>query len=88
MTFRLSLAKYNQANGQAYVELRATEEGGGVAIAITMFSIKTAAHRSKRRIEQDVLRKARQLLPTAAASDYEQSSATELNVGSREPVLV
>jgi hypothetical protein len=74
MTFRLWQAKYNQENGQAYVELRAAGESGGVVIAIAMFSFRTTAHPSKHRIEQDVVRRARQLLQMAAANDHEQSS--------------
>jgi hypothetical protein len=68
MTFRLVRAEYDRETERAYVELRSTDGGGGEVIATAIFSFKTTANLSKRRIEEDVVRKARHILKRAAAA--------------------
>jgi uncharacterized protein YuzE len=67
MTFRLVRVEYDRETERAYVELRSTDDGGEV-IATAIFSFKTTANLSKRRIEEDVVRKARHILKRAAAA--------------------
>jgi hypothetical protein len=60
MTFRLVRAEY--------VELRSPDDDGGEVMANAILSFKTTANLSKRRIEEDVVRKARRILKRAAAA--------------------
>jgi hypothetical protein len=68
MTFRLVRSEYDRETERAYVELRSPDDGGGEVIATAIFSFKTTANLSKRRIEEDVVRKARHILKRAAAA--------------------
>jgi hypothetical protein len=69
MTFRLVRAEYDRETERAYVELRSLDDdGGGEVIATAIFSFKTTVNLSKRRIEEDVVRKARHILKRAAAA--------------------
>jgi hypothetical protein len=49
-----------------YVEFRAPDGDGGDAITTAIFSYKTAERLSKRRIQEEVVRKARHLLKKAS----------------------
>jgi hypothetical protein len=49
-----------------YVEFRARDGDGGDAITTAIFSYKTAERLSKRRIQEEVVRKARHLLKKAS----------------------
>jgi hypothetical protein len=68
MTFRLVRTEYDRETERAYVELRSSDDDGGEVIATAIFSFKTTANLSKRRIEEDVVRKARRILKRAAAA--------------------
>jgi hypothetical protein len=68
MTFRLVRAEYDRETERAYVELRSDDDDGGEVIATAIFSFKTTANLSKRRIEEDIVRKARHILKRAAAA--------------------
>jgi uncharacterized protein YuzE len=64
MAFRLVHAKYDPDTNRAYVELRDADDGGE-AIATAIFSFRTTSNLTKRRIEQEVLRKARDIFKRA-----------------------
>ena len=62
MTFVLLRVEYDRYTERAYVEFRAPDGDGGDAITTAIFSYKTAERLSKRRIQEEVVRKARHLL--------------------------
>jgi hypothetical protein len=66
MTFVLLRAEYDRYTERAYVEFRAPDGDGGDAITTAIFSYKTAERLSKRRIQEEVVRKARHLLKKAS----------------------
>ena len=60
MHFSLVRTEYDRKTARAYIELRTADADGGEAIATAIFSFKTTAGLSKRQLEEDVVRKARQ----------------------------
>lgn len=58
MVFRLVHPRYDGESKRAYVELRDADDDGGEMLATAVFSFRTKARRSKREIEQDVVRNA------------------------------
>ncbi len=68
MAFRLAQAKYDAHTQRAYVELRDDDEDGGEIIAVTIFSFCTTEALTKRRIEQEIVRKARHILRKAGVA--------------------
>jgi hypothetical protein len=64
MAFRLVHAKYNPDTKRAYVELRDVDDGGET-ITTAIFSFMTTANLTKRKIEQEVVRKAREIFKRA-----------------------
>jgi len=68
LAFRLVHTKYDRQTGRANVELRDTDEDGGEMIATATFSLRTVMPLSNRQVEQEILRKARHLLRSAAAA--------------------
>ena len=71
MAFKLAQAKYDHRTQRAYVELRDDDDDGGEIVAVTIFSYRTTETLTKRRIEQEIVRKARHILRKAdlAAND-------------------
>jgi hypothetical protein len=67
LAFRLVHTKYDRQTGRANVELRDTDEDGEM-IATATFSLRTVMPLSNRQVEQEILRKARHLLRSAAAA--------------------
>jgi hypothetical protein len=65
MAFKLAHAKHDPHTQRAYVELREDDEDGGEIIAVTIFSYRTTENLTKRRIEQEIVRKARHILRKA-----------------------
>jgi hypothetical protein len=65
MAFRLAQAKYDSHTQRAYVELRDDDDDGGEIIAVAIFSFRTTESLTKRRIEQEIVRKARHILRKA-----------------------
>lgn len=65
MAFRLAQAKYDSHTQRAYVELRDDDEDGGEMVAVVVFSFRTTESLTKRRIEQEIVRKARHILRKA-----------------------
>ncbi len=65
MAFRLAQAKYDSHTQRAYVELRDDDDDGGEIIAVAIFSYRTTENLTKRRIEQEIVRKARHILRKA-----------------------
>lgn len=65
MAFRLAQAKYDPRTQRAYVELRDEDDDGGEIVAVTIFSYRTTENLTKRRIEQEIVRKARHILRKA-----------------------
>jgi hypothetical protein len=61
MAFKLAHARYDPRTQRAYVELRDDDEDGGEIIAVTIFSFRTTERLTKRRIEQEIVRKARHI---------------------------
>ena len=68
LAFRLVHTKYDHQTGRAYVELRDTDEDGEEMFATAIFSLRTVMPLSNRQVEQEILRKARHLLRSAAAA--------------------
>jgi hypothetical protein len=68
MQFRLVRTEYDRKTARAYIELRTADADGGDAIATAIFSFKTSTGLSKNRREEDLVRKARHVLKSAAAS--------------------
>ena len=68
LAFRLVHTRYDRQTGRAYVELRDTDEDGGEMFATAIFSLRTVMPLSNRQVEQEILRKARHLLRSAAAA--------------------
>ena len=66
MAFRLANAQYDRGTHRAYVELRDPDDDGGEIIVAVMFSYRSKAIYSKRELDQDLARKARQMLRKAA----------------------
>ena len=65
MAFRLAQAKSDSHTQRAYVELRDDDDDGGEIIAVAIFSFRTTENLTKRRIEQEIVRKARHILRKA-----------------------
>ena len=68
LAFRLVHTRYDRQTGRAHVELRDTDEEGGEMIATAIFSLLTPKTLSNRQVEQEILRKTRHLLRSAAAA--------------------
>ena len=68
MKFTLVRTEYDRKTKRAYIELRTTDFDGGDAIATAIFSFRTTAGLSKKRLEEDVVRKARHVLKRAAVA--------------------
>ena len=68
MTFRLHQAKYDERTERAYVELKRDDIDGGEQLVIAVFTFRTKERLTKRRIEEEVVRKARYILKTAAVA--------------------
>jgi len=68
MTFRLHQAKYDDQTERAYVELRSFDGDGGEQFVVAVFSFRTKERLTKKRIEEEVVRKARYVLKQAAAA--------------------
>jgi hypothetical protein len=58
MTFRLHQAKYDDQTERAYVELRRRDDDGGEQHVVVVFTFRTKESLTKRRIEEEVVRKA------------------------------
>jgi hypothetical protein len=65
MAFRLAQAKYDSHTQRAYVELRDDDDDGGEVITVVIFSFRPTENLTKRRIEQEIVRKARHILRKA-----------------------
>lgn len=65
MAFKLAQAKYDAHTQRAYVELRDEDEDGGEIVALAIFSFRSTESLTKRRIEQEIVRKARHVLRKA-----------------------
>jgi hypothetical protein len=68
MTFVLLRAEYDRGKERAYVEFREPDGDGGDAIATTIFSYRTRDKLTKKQVHEEIVRKARHLLKTAAAA--------------------
>jgi hypothetical protein len=68
MIFVLLRAEYDRETERAYVEFRGPDDDGGDAIALAIFSYRTAERLSKRQVQEEVVRKARHLLRRAAVA--------------------
>ncbi len=66
VAFRLVHAQYDRETQRAYVELRDTDDDGGEVLTVAVFSFRTTARLPRRRIEEDIVRKARHLFKKAA----------------------
>ena len=66
MQFRLVRTEYDRKTARAYIELRTTDADGGDAIATAVFSFRTSDGLSKKQLEEDLVRKARHVLKSAA----------------------
>jgi hypothetical protein len=64
MAFRLVHAKYDPDTKRAYVELRDVDDGGEV-IATAIFSFMATANLTERKIEQEIVKKARDIFKKA-----------------------
>jgi len=68
MQFSLVRTEYDRETARAYIELRTADADGGDAIATAIFSFKTCAGLSKKRLDEDLARKARHILKRAAVA--------------------
>ena len=68
MNFVLLRAEYDRAKERAYVEFRAPDGDGGDAITTAIFSYKTTDRLTKKRVHEEIVRKARHLLKRASAA--------------------
>jgi hypothetical protein len=66
--FRLIRSQFDWSSGRAYVELRAPD-GKTDAIVTLIFTMRPSPGRSAKRVEDDILRRARSLLTKAVASE-------------------
>ena len=66
MTFRLVHAHYDRATQRAYVELRDDDDDGGEILTVAIFSFRTTSRMPRRRIEEEIVRKARHIFRKAA----------------------
>ena len=62
MTFRLHQTKYDDQTERAYVEVRRGDDDGGEQLVVAVFTFRTKERLTKRRIEEEVVRKARYVL--------------------------
>jgi hypothetical protein len=65
MAFKLAHAKYDPHTQRAYVELRGDDDDGGEIVAVAIFSYRTTESLTKRRIEHEIVRKARHIFRKA-----------------------
>jgi hypothetical protein len=68
MTFRLHQAEYDNHSKRAYVEFRRSDGDGGEQLVVAVFTYRTNERLSKRRIKEEVVRKARHVLKGAASA--------------------
>jgi hypothetical protein len=68
MHFSLVRTEYDRKTARAYIELRTADADGGETIATAIFSFKTPTRLSKRRFQEDLVRKARHVLKRAASA--------------------
>ena len=68
MTFRLTQARFDRESRRAYVELRDEDDDGGDAIAVVIFSYRRKDSISKHELEDDLVRKARNILKRASSA--------------------
>ena len=65
MTFRLHQAHYDNQTQRAYVEFRRGDGDGGEQLVVAVFTFRTKERLTKRRIKEEVVRKARHVLKGA-----------------------
>jgi len=68
ISFRLHQAQYDNRSTRAYVEFRRIDSDGGDQLVVTVFTFRTKERLSKRRIREEVIRKARHILKGAATA--------------------
>ena len=66
MSFRLHQAKYDSRTERAYVEFRRGDGDGGEQLVVAVFTFHSKERLSKKRIKEEVVRKARHVLKGAA----------------------
>jgi hypothetical protein len=79
LAFRLVHTRYDRQTGRAYVELRDADDGGGEMFATAIFFLRTVTPLTHRQVEQEILRKARHLLRSAAAAAQGTSDHDRFN---------
>ena len=68
MTFRLHQAQYDDQTQRAYVEFRRGDGDGGEQLVVAVFTFRTKERLTKRRIKEEVVRKARHVLKGAVSA--------------------
>jgi len=66
VAFRLVQAQYDRETQRAYVELRDIDDDGGEILTVAVFSYHTTSRLPRKRIEEEIERKARHLFKKAA----------------------
>jgi hypothetical protein len=66
MDFVMKRVEYDRHKERAYVEFRGPDEDGGDAITVALFSYRTAERLSKKQVQEEIVRKARHQLKSAA----------------------
>jgi len=66
MSFRLHQAEYDSRTERAYVEFRRGDGDGGEQLVVAVFTFRSKERLSKKRIKEEVVRKARHVLKGAA----------------------
>ena len=56
MEFKLERTEYDRGKQRAYVEFRAPESDGGLAIVLAVFPFQTTEPLSEQQLKQDIIR--------------------------------
>lgn len=68
MTFQLFRTQYDQQTKRAYVEFRKNDDDGGEQLVVAVFTFRTKERLTKRRTEEEIVRKARHVIKRAASA--------------------